>query len=283
MSEARACLDESLSLYRELGDRWCLGAATGDIAGLSHELGNLDAARATYDEAARLLGAAGRTGRAMVALSARASIDAARGRLDDASRDLDAAEGELRAQRDELLLAAVLVYRGHLDLARGQRREAELRLKTAEPSCARSDEVRLAVRVLRRALDQSQVQEAPSSTRDPLEADADALLVDVQSRWFRPPHGTLVDLTRRESLRRILAELVKQRTSHDGEPVSVPKLLACGWPGESMSPRSGAARVYTALSTLRKLGLRDILRIKAGEHYLSPKVRVLLLERDRRE
>jgi len=36
-------------------------------------------------------------------------------------------------------------------------------------------------------------------------------------------------------------------------------LVEVGWPGERLLPKAGAARVYVALSTLRKLGLRDAI------------------------
>ena len=46
-----------------------------------------------------------------------------------------------------------------------------------------------------------------------------------------------------------------------------------------MSRASGAARVYTAMSTLRNLGLRDALHSIRGEYLLLPKVEVVVVAR----
>jgi hypothetical protein len=49
-------------------------------------------------------------------------------------------------------------------------------------------------------------------------------------------------------------------------------LLARGWPGERMTPSAGANRMKVALSTLRTLGLRDILQRNEQGYLLNPLV-----------
>ena len=44
------------------------------------------------------------------------------------------------------------------------------------------------------------------------------------------------------------------------------ELKTAGWPGESLMNASGRARVYVALSTLRKLGFDSVLE-STGEGY----------------
>ena len=51
-------------------------------------------------------------------------------------------------------------------------------------------------------------------------------------------------------------------------------LIACGWPGERIVAKSGASRVYVALSTLRKLGLRDLLLSRDDGYLLDAQVGV---------
>jgi DNA-binding winged helix-turn-helix (wHTH) protein len=55
-------------------------------------------------------------------------------------------------------------------------------------------------------------------------------------------------------LTRVLAALTQAR-----EPLSVLEIFAAGWPDESASHESARARVYMAISTLRRLGLRSHL------------------------
>jgi hypothetical protein len=47
-------------------------------------------------------------------------------------------------------------------------------------------------------------------------------------------------------------------------------LLQAGWPGERVVPSAGANRVYVALTTLRKLGLRHFLLSRDDGYLLDP-------------
>lgn len=92
-----------------------------------------------------------------------------------------------------------------------------------------------------------------------------ALVIGPDARWFRAPGGARIDLTRRRQLRLILAALTAARRAQPGTTLTVDQLLACGWPGETVLAVAGASRVYVAISTLRRMGLRDVLiRIDAG-------------------
>ena len=62
-----------------------------------------------------------------------------------------------------------------------------------------------------------------------------------------------------------------RRRLHPGRPVPVTAIVEAGWPGERMRAAAGSTRVYTALSTLRRLGLRDVLvRAPGGGYLLMP-------------
>lgn len=255
--EARACFDEALRGYRSIGDRQCLGTCIGNLAGLAHELGNHDEARRAYDETIDTLRAAGRASRAALLRAARGAVLADLGLIAAAKEDLDAAERDLSERGADLFAGAAALYRGHLDVATGRVDDAAQRFEQAAGLSEQSDEVRLAYRLLRRLV-------APRSQPAHVAEDSNAFVIHRRGEHFRAPGGERVDLAHRETLRRMLEAFVARR----GSPMTVDDLVAAGWPGERMSKSSGASRVYTALSTLRNLGLRDAIRSVRGRHEL---------------
>jgi hypothetical protein len=90
--------------------------------------------------------------------------------------------------------------------------------------------------------------------------------------WFRPPNAERVDLTKRKQLRRLLGELVRYRRSDPGSPVSTSTLVSVGWPDEKLGHDDATNRLRVALSTLRKLGLGEIVKTRAGGYLLDPSV-----------
>jgi hypothetical protein len=93
------------------------------------------------------------------------------------------------------------------------------------------------------------------------------LVVCELGLWFRTPEGELVSVERWRPLQRLLARLAGQRVTAPGQPLSVEELIAAGWPGERMLPKAGATRVYSAVASLRRLGLREVL-VRDGRGYL---------------
>jgi len=99
----------------------------------------------------------------------------------------------------------------------------------------------------------------------------------VDGRWFQFD-GRTADLRRRGSLRRILAAL---GASHDArEALDVLALQQAGWPNERMRPESGRNRVYTAISTLRREGLKGILERLDDGYRLSPTLVIRRVDRN---
>ena len=74
-----------------------------------------------------------------------------------------------------------------------------------------------------------------------------------------------VDLPPRSPARRILVLLASRRIEAPGVAVPVEEIIDAAWPGERIKRESALNRVYVALATLRKLGLRDALVAAAGE------------------
>jgi hypothetical protein len=79
---------------------------------------------------------------------------------------------------------------------------------------------------------------------------------------FRTPEGDVVDLRPRPVLSRVLRSLATAERSR-----TVTEVTETAWPGVQLVGESGAARVYAAMATLRRLGLREAIT-HDGEGYL---------------
>ena len=86
--------------------------------------------------------------------------------------------------------------------------------------------------------------------------------------WFQVGQGQVQDLSTRKAMRYILAHLISLHPS--GEPASVDDLIAAGWPGDKILRSAGAARVYTAIRSLRDLGLEPLLVTIEQGYALDP-------------
>jgi hypothetical protein len=96
------------------------------------------------------------------------------------------------------------------------------------------------------------------------------LQVGVGAYWFEPPSGPRVDLKTRPPLRRVLSYLIDLRLTRPGVAATTNELAAAGWPGEQLLTESAADRVYTAVGTLRKMGLATVLIRSDGGYILEP-------------
>jgi tetratricopeptide (TPR) repeat protein len=94
-----------------------------------------------------------------------------------------------------------------------------------------------------------------------------ALRIGQDALWFAPPHEGRIALDQKPLLRRILAALVDAAEA-DAGPLSLEALFEAGWPGERALPKSIKSRVWVAISTLRKLGLGDVLESVDGGYQL---------------
>jgi len=277
--EARANFERALEAYRRTGDRAFMGSTLCDVAAFHWEQGELEAARGCLVEAIDLLRATSRGGFAAHATAMLGAIEAHRGRIEAATTALDEAERDLAKQDDPVHSLVHGAFRGHLEVARARKaldagdrgassahaKQARARLAVLEKAKLKSDDLRIARRLLARAittLDAGEVQSKDS-----------ALVVHTEGRWFRPPGARhAVDIDRRPSLRHMLVALAKHAHASPDEALSIEALMRVGWPGEKMAARSGIARVHVALHTLRKMGLRSVLRNDRRGYFLDPAV-----------
>jgi predicted ATPase len=299
LDDARARLAEARALSRDLGDRRGEVLALG-LEGLADDLGGaLAAARAAYDRAAaslRELGLSslealfagragvlaareGRTAEAFALLSAAcgdldaeaapvrravflahlAALDAHVGRAGEAPALIDEAEKRLAGQDAAPARALLDLARGDLDAA-----SAPAALAAARALAPESAELRLALACRARLT-------ADDARRAPPPPD-DALLVGPAGRWFRAPHGERIPLDQRRQLALLLDRLIAERLARPGAALAWDALLEAGWPGERVIAAAGAHRVRVALSTLRKLGLKDVLVTTPDGYLLAAEV-----------
>jgi hypothetical protein len=102
------------------------------------------------------------------------------------------------------------------------------------------------------------------------------LAIGPDAAWVRTPSGDTYDLKGRGALRRLLLRLARHWREARGERIDASVLLEAGWPGERPIREAGLNRVYVALSTLRKMGLREVIDRDDRGYRIDPSVRVRL-------
>ncbi len=86
-----------------------------------------------------------------------------------------------------------------------------------------------------------------------------AIRIHARGDWFELPGQPRVELTGRGTLCRLLAALLEARREDANRRLTARDLAAAGWPEDDPSARAVINRVYVAMSTLRSLGLREVL------------------------
>jgi predicted ATPase len=130
------------------------------------------------------------------------------------------------------------------------------------------------VRLALRALDRT------SNAAHPRPVPAHALVVGGGGRWFRMPGEPVVSLERRRPLALLLDRLAAVRCEAREAALAWDILQEAGWPGERILAEAGAHRVRVAISTLRKLGLRDALETTPEGYRLASSLVVVRAEGD---
>ena len=109
---------------------------------------------------------------------------------------------------------------------------------------------------------------------DPDAASPRDLVLSAERRWIRTPENRRVELERHRSLWLVVACLASVHERAPGQAVPVDALLRAGWPDERVRHDAGQRRVYTALSTLRRLGLRGEIVRRVDGYLLAPDLTV---------
>ncbi|MGH1341026.1 MAG: FHA domain-containing protein [Nannocystales bacterium] len=108
--------------------------------------------------------------------------------------------------------------------------------------------------------------------------EREPFVADASGRWYTTPGGQRFDLERRKTLTRVFATMLAARRDEPGRALSVSDMLDRAWTDEKLLPRAGANRVYVAMTTLRKMGLRDLLVRTDTGYVLDPEIPLRIIE-----
>jgi len=292
LASAREYTEQALALHQQLGNRRSAAICQGYRALCHHHTGEREAARAEYQA---VIAALDRVGEVRFAACYRfydalldleqghapadalAAVDAQLSALGErrylaltrcaraalairqgahAEAELAQVKAELKAVADPLLTPVYGLPQAAALLARGAAR-SEILFQSEMMDQVAGDDARLAARVVR----------AWVAAAD---AEAHAWHIAADGRWFQPPAGERVELAHRVPLTRLLAALLAQ----PGLEVPREALIAAGWPGERLLPDAAGNRLRVGLSTLRSLGLGDLIERTEHGYRLDPAVPV---------
>lgn len=302
LGQARELYLQSLAAAEEAGDRRLQALVIGQLGLLEQRQDGPGAGGSHLERAVALLAGA-EAWQFEAFLTAALSVErAAHGRTEEAAALLDRAEALLADRAGERVLDLFRVHRGHLELAQARRadaigdpaaarqyrHEASARLERAERMRIDGDgehaaglvldpaDLAFAVRLLRQAFEQAEPAAAIAALAPGEPPPPHALVVDADGAWFQPPGGELVDLSRRRPLMRLVAALADHRWRAAPAPLTLADLVAAGWPGERILPAAAQDRLHVAISTLRKLGLRNLLLHAQGGYFFDRGVPVIV-------
>jgi len=258
LGELERATRAALASQRSSGKR-LVGFALAELGYIAHDRGDVARARSYYDRALEAHRSAGNRYFAARMLPFRAAALATLGRDGEAEEAFAEAERYFEEVGDRMGAAISHLLRGQSDLAQarsaGDASEPHLvaaRARLDREVSGTSPELRFARALLVRDLERAS------------SADAQRLQIASDGSWFELG-SVRQELRTRGPLKRILASLAHTA----GRTLSVRELFQAGWPGESVQEHSAARRVYVALATLRKLGLRHHIERHSEGYRLS--------------
>jgi tetratricopeptide (TPR) repeat protein len=244
----------ALGLLEEAGDDRMVAITLGNIGLLQHELGELEAALASHQRAADRFAAVDDPASEALCRARLGAVACLLG-LPAGPEALDRAERLAGISGDETTSRVVALFRGFEALAAGRASEVRRRLGEAQGLVDRSQDARVAARLLAAGIREEEV-------------------LAVGPDWFVAPGGARGELARYQSCLRMFEVLVERRLADPDGVLEIEDLFRAGWPGERISAASMRNRVHVNLARLRTLGLKAVL-IRSGEGYrLDPAVRV---------
>jgi predicted ATPase len=287
VARARGFFARAIAIQREVGNHRHEGVVLAYLGQCEELDGDRDESRRVYERAIGLLHDYGHTLLEGLARAWRGRLEADVDEIDLATRFLDESQKILASVGKTIVSAVPLLCGAHLDLAMARAAEARgdhdtaRRLRDTARAVARSvrddgaaacsGDVREALTRLDDTLREADTlpSVAPPSLRgmEPITPSDGALVISAGGRAFCLPGGDPIDLSTRAAPRRILKALADHRERHPGQALAVEALLEAGWPGERLLAEAGKTRVYTAIATLRRKGLKPYL-LRVDEGYL---------------
>lgn len=268
VAEAEARYERALALLDEHDDARVRAVLLGNLGAVDQRAGRLDAAVERRTAALEGLEVVGDRRLAAIFQGYRGTAHHEAGRRVEARADYDQAIAALKASKDRRFEALFVAHRARLN-------EDTLRLDQLAEAVADDPRLAAVVQVHRGAsvpVDQRgadlafarRLQGITPSTERP------ALWIAPDARGLQAPGEDEKDISRRHTLRRLVLAFAEARESRPGEGMSVDALIQAGWPDERILPHAAANRVYVAIATLRKLGLRDVLLSREDGYLLDP-------------
>jgi tetratricopeptide (TPR) repeat protein len=257
LERAEETFERALAIRREVPDRRTEGMVRVLYATLMEQRKDNAAALKSYREAVHIYREIESPRALAIALAHRARAEAQAGKRDRAEAKLAEARGVME-ERDPQVDALLEIVEAHLSLAEDPR-IAESMLGAVQAMSQRSAMIRRAARALRAALSDGLPDEA----------------LVVGMGWFKPPHGRRIDISSRRAPSALMSALAVARKQRPGASLTVDELFDAGWPGERALPAAAASRVYVAISTLRKLGFKELLIRDDAGYRLDPSVPLL--------
>lgn len=300
-SQAQELYERALSQMAQFGWLWDEALIHGDLAVVRALIGDLNGARARIEQALTSPVFSDNPRIHAIFLGRLAGIMAGQGEIELAQSTIAHAENLLDPERHPIDRQIVSVYRAlierelgvakHLEADETQdtvAQNVEARLTDAwryspsneeypwgGPSWAqRSAELRLALLLVRRTMTESEWHWARALA---LDWESRALVITPDMAWIRCPSGQPMAVAERPSIGGVFQKLVEKRRRAPGQSVTTEDLLDAGWPRERVLPEAGTSRVYSAVSTLRRLGLGECLTTTDSGYLLSPSAPLLLV------
>jgi len=280
LEAAERHLGEAFQMEETHGNRRYEAYGISSLGLIAFERGDLRQAEQRLSQAARLSEDAGDRVERAICLIYLAAVSALRSKLEEARRLHQEARAFFERVNDPLVLEAVELLQGFLDLgevrgmfsskewARAKSLETKVR-ERLEAAPSRDRLMARPTRILHRLLERALLDPAQGSA-----ALAEQLVLGPDGAWFEFGGGRRVPLETRESLRKMLLELARQRIDAPGVPLSSERLFEAGW-SQRIHPDSAGRRVYTGIWTLRTFGLSTAI-LHDGEGYLlDPGVSVI--------
>lgn len=193
------------------------------------------------------------------------------------------------AARYQALLGALAAV-AHARHGDGRAARAALsRAEAAEARCRREKSLRAVLEIARLRVETADCATAARAIADAVAGDDPQLFarlvacegatqprMQITSAGDVVLDGVRIELGKRVALRRIVAVLAERRVAAPGEAVALDALVAGGWPGEKIRAEAAINRIHVALSTLRRLGLRDVLLTVEHGYALDPAIAVTI-------
>ncbi len=283
LDDARANFEAAFDIVSRAGIRRLEAVSLGNLASVDFETGRLEEARSRLERVVRMLGQVGDASHEVFFTGQLGAVLATMGHVDEGEALVARAEA---SPKGGAWTAALSLQRAFVELGRARQLEESggakasteisrlrdsVRSRIASAPAQAVDDVPVAVRMLVRALDR------PSARIVKPTMGALTVSHDAGTVWL--PTTEKLSLEKRRPVRLLLLHLIEAHRKDKDRVSTVDDLLAAGWPGERVLRDAGAGRVYVALGTLRKLGLRDVIVSRDGGYLLDPKLEVVVLPR----